>query len=199
VNSVSCASAGNCSAGGYYFDASEAKEAFVASEVNGTWGTAIEVPGTAALNTGGGANMDSVSCPSAGNCSAGGDYTTANDSAEVFVASEVNGTWDTAIEVPGTAALNTGGSAYMGSVSCPSAGNCSTGGQYSDANGGQAFVASEVNGTWGTAIEVPGTAALNTDGNAVVNSVSCPSAGNCSAGGQYYDANGGQAFVASEH
>ena len=40
---------------------------------------------------------------------------------------------------------------------------------------------------WGTAEEVPGTAALNAGGNAGVNSVSCPSAGNCSAGGLYDD------------
>ena len=31
--------------------------------------------------------------------------------------------------------------------------------------------------SWGSAIEVPGTAALNVGGNATVNSVSCPSAG----------------------
>jgi hypothetical protein len=38
----------------------------------GTWGTAQEVPGTAALNIGGAAQVNSVSCGSAGNCSAGG-------------------------------------------------------------------------------------------------------------------------------
>src|SRR5216683_2641160 len=37
-------------------------------------------------------------------------------------------------------------------------------------------------GTWGTAIEVPGIAALN-QAYASVRSVSCASAGNCSAGG----------------
>ena len=49
---MSCASAGNCSAGGYYTDGAGHEQAFVVSEVNGTWGTAIEVPGTAALNAG---------------------------------------------------------------------------------------------------------------------------------------------------
>jgi len=37
-------------------------------------------------------------------------------------------------------------------------------------------------GTWGTAQEVPGSAALNTGGNAEVTSVSCASVGNCAAG-----------------
>ena len=40
----------------------------------GTWGEAREVPGLAALNQGGFANITSVSCASAGNCSAGGLY-----------------------------------------------------------------------------------------------------------------------------
>jgi hypothetical protein len=102
--------------------------------------------------------------------------------------------------VPGTAALNTGGGAQVTSVSCASAGNCGAGGDYTDASGAQAFVVSEVNGRWGKAEEVPGTAALNTNGNAAIASVSCASAGNCGAGGHYQDGFGGgvQAFVVSE-
>ena len=122
------------------------------------------MPGTAALNTGGGAYGNSVSCPSAGNCSAGGSYTknTPGDPEEAFVVNEVNGTWHKAIEVPGTAALNRGGNADITSVSCASAGNCSAGGFYRDSSGhNQAFVVSQTGGTWHTAIEVPGTAALN--------------------------------------
>jgi hypothetical protein len=54
-------------------------------------------------------------------------------------------------------------------------------------------------GTWGAAVEVPGTAALNTGGNARLYSVSCGAAGTCSAGGFYTDSSGHQqAFVASQ-
>jgi len=115
-------------------------------------------------------------------------------------AAVLGGKWGTAIEVPGTAALNAGGSAAVYEVSCASAGNCSAGGQHKDsARHFQAFVAGEVNGVWGTAKEVPGTAALNVGGNAGVNSVSCAAAGVCSAGGYYTDsANHQQAFVAGE-
>src|SRR6266702_4688993 len=198
VNSVSCASAGNCSAGGYYKDGSWHTQAFVVSQVNGTWHTAREVPGTAALNQGGGAGVNSVSCGSAGNCTAGGWYADGSGHQQVFVVSQVNGTWHTAIEVPGTASLNQGGSAWIYSVSCASAGNCSAGGSYF-AGYWHAFVASEVNGTWHTAIEVPGTAALNTGKIAYLTSVSCASAGNCSAGGGYTDSSGHrQAFVVRE-
>jgi hypothetical protein len=202
IVSVSCGSAGNCSAGGTYGDGESSgvatRQVFVVDEVNGTWHTAVEVPGTAALNTGGGADMYSVSCASAGNCSVGGSYFTSYSHA--FVASQVNGTWRSAVEVPGTAALNQGGIAYAISVSCASAGNCSVGGTYTDSSKHmQAFVVSEVNGTWRTAIEVPGTAALNQGGNAFVQSVSCASARNCSAGGGYTDSSGHrQAFLLSE-
>jgi hypothetical protein len=198
VGSVSCATAGNCSAGGNYKDSSQRYQAFVINQVNGIWGTAEEVPGTAALNQGGSAEVISVSCATKGNCSGGGYYSDSSRAQQAFVVSEVHGTWDKAREVPATAALNAGGIAGVQSVSCASAGNCSAGGYYSDSAGGQqAFVATQTGGTWGTAKEVPGTATLNQGGFAQVNSVSCASAGNCSAGGLYNNS-GQQSFVASQ-
>jgi hypothetical protein len=74
VGSVSCASAGNCAAGGFYQDGSGHFQGFVVSERNGIWGKAIEVPGLGTLNKGGDAGVNSVSCRLAGNCAAGGNY-----------------------------------------------------------------------------------------------------------------------------
>jgi hypothetical protein len=200
VTSVSCGSAGNCAAGGYYTDGSDHRQAFVVSETNGTWRTAIEVPSTATLNKGGHAATESVACASAGNCAAGGYYTDGSDHQQAFVVSETNGTWGTAIEVPGSGALNKDGDAEVGSLWCASAGNCAGGGYYTDGSENrQALVASETNGTWGTAIEVPGSGALNKEGNAEVTSVSCASAGNCAGGGYYTDSsNHSQGFVVSQ-
>ena len=200
ITAVSCGAAGNCSAGGDYRDSSFHQQVFVVSQVNGTWRAAIEVPGTAALDGGRSAGIGSVSCASAGNCSAGGFYKDSSGRQQAFVVGQVNGTWRAAIEVPGTAALNHGGDAGIGSVSCASAGNCSAGGFYKDSSGHvQAFVVGQVNGAWHMAIEVPGTAALNQGGSAGIGSVSCASAGNCSAGGSYADSSGhGQAFVDSQ-
>ncbi len=200
ATSVSCASAGNCAAGGHYVDGSGHWQGFAASEVNGSWHTAIQVPGTATLNKGGYAGVNSVSCASAGNCTAGGSYRDGADHFQAFAASQVNGTWHTATQLPGTATLNKGGDTRVLSMSCASAGSCSAGGFYIDYYGHwQAFVASQVNGTWQTAIEVPGTATLNKGGYAHVNSVSCGAAGNCSAGGVYTDSSQRwQAFVVSE-
>ena len=198
--SVSCGSAGNCAAGGFYSESEVNVQAFVVSERNGRWGKAIQVPGSGGLNVGGDAESLSVSCASAGSCAAGGFYTDGSPASQAFVVSERNGLWGKAVEVPGSGALNAGGDAEVSSVSCASAGNCAAGGFYTDGSLDiQAFVASERNGRWGGAIEVPGSGALNAGGDGGVNSVSCPSAGNCAAGGLYVDGSGHiQGFVVSQ-
>jgi hypothetical protein len=105
---------GNCSAGGYY--SASGLQAFVINETNGTWGTAEEVPGTAALNQGGDAAIEPVSCGAAGNSSAGGEYVDSADNEQVFVVKETNGVWHTATEVRGSGALNQGGQTALYSV-----------------------------------------------------------------------------------
>jgi hypothetical protein len=135
---------------------------------------------SAALNTGGKAQITSVSCAAAGNCSVGGNYTDSSGHYQAFVDSQI--TWGTAEEVPGI------GNATIESVSCAAAGACTAGGDYTDSSGAdQALVVSEVGGSWGQDEEVPGIGTLNTGGLAFINSVSCTSAGNCSAGGSYND------------
>jgi len=60
----------------------------VLSEVSRTWQISLEVPGTAALNQGGDAQVSTVSCGSPGKCSAGGHYTGKNEYMQAFVVSE---------------------------------------------------------------------------------------------------------------
>jgi hypothetical protein len=204
--SVSCASPGNCSAGGEYVDGAGHTQSFVVGQMHGRWGTALQVPGIASLNTGD-AGINSVSCGSVGNCSAGGSYTDGAGHSQAFVVNEVNGTWGMALEIPGSGALNPAGDAEAVSLSCGSAGNCAVLGRYSahvancpvQTGCKRVFVADEVNGTWRTAIQVPGTAALAPHGLADIGSVSCASAGNCSAGGESVEPTGSeQAWVADE-
>jgi len=199
VRSVSCGSAGNCVAGGYYRDRRGRSQGFVTVERGGHWGTAIEVPGLGALNAGGDAEVLSVSCGAAGNCAIGGYYTVRPENSQGFVAVERDGRWGTAIEVPGLAGLNKGGLAEVSSVSCGSAGSCAAGGNYDLASGySVGFVAVERGGRWGAAIEVPGLDAL-VKLNAAVTSVSCVAAGTCVAGGWYIGHRGGlQVFVTDE-
>lgn len=186
VTSVSCASPGNCAAGGAYVDSSGHYEAFVVNEVDGVWKRAEEVPYLATLNAGGYAYLNSVSCVPVGSCAAVGIYEDASGDYQAFVVNEARGAWGDAEEVPGTATINAGGYAYLNSVSCTSAASCAAGGYYEDGAGDlQAFVVDESGDAWGRAEEVPGTAALNAGGNAFVSSVSCSSPGNCVAGGGY--------------
>lgn len=204
VAAVSCASAGNCAAGGAYTDSRGDVQSFLAAERDRSWRKAIEVPGLGALNKAGDSLVTSVSCVAPGDCVAGGFYASSFNHDQAFVVTERNGTWGKAVQVPGSAGLNKGGNAQVSSVSCASAGNCAAGGYYTDGSGHmQAMVVSERKGSWSKAIEVPGSGALNIGGTAQVSSVSCPSAGNCAAGGSYLGpitgpGHGQQAFVVSE-
>jgi len=187
VGDLSCGSRGNCSMTGSYTDGAGHGQAFVASQVGGKWHKAIEAPGTGALEAGGSAAIGPVSCASPGDCTAGGFYRPVPGGAQAFVISQVRGAWGIAAPVPGLAALNLGGFALITSISCASPGNCTAVGLYRDGQSTQAFAVSQVNGTWGQAIEVPGTSALNTGGYAAVTAVSCASAGNCTAIGNVAD------------
>jgi len=202
LESVSCSSPGNCAASGVFIDAAGFSSPFVVSETSGTWGQAIEVPGTAALNTGGLAAGEQVSCVPghAGDCAVVGYVDDSSAHLHAFVADETGGTWGQAIEVPGTAALNTGGLASADRVSCPAPGACTLGGKYTNSQRQQVpYVASEQNGTWGTALTVPGITALASGEFAGVNGLSCASPGNCSAAGLYMiGGNDREAYVTAE-
>ncbi|HEY1914632.1 MAG TPA: hypothetical protein VGH27_03560 [Streptosporangiaceae bacterium] len=199
---VSCTRSGYCVAVGDYLQKGVGDEAFLVSAVNGAWGKAEEVPGTADLNQGGDAYLSAVSCSAAGNCSAGGGYTDAGDYGQAFVVSERDGIWQDAQQVPGvTAGPFDGTDPEIDSISCSSAGNCGTNGDIDSPE--MAFVVSEQHGRWHQARLVPGLAGLNTGGFAEIDGVSCASAGSCGVGGFYWhhgakDASYYHAFVASE-
>lgn len=111
----------------------------MASEKNGAWGQAINVPGLGALGNGRWASLSSVSCASPGNCAAGGDDENMDggEFTQAFVAVQRNGRWDQAITVPGLETLNKHGSDAVTSVSCGSVGHCAAGGTYTDGRGHQ--------------------------------------------------------------
>jgi hypothetical protein len=194
--SVSCATASSCSAGGFYTDDSNRMQAFVVTERNGGWGSGQGIPGLLALNAGGDAQINSVSCWAAGSCLAGGYYTDQSNHQQGFAVVERNGVWGSAQEIPGLARLNSGGSAQTWAVSC-AANGCTAAGWYADSAGHrQAFVASERSGKWSEAAAVPRLARLNRGGFADVVSVSCPTAVSCGATGLYTDSRGHiQSFV----
>jgi len=181
IRTLDCSSAGNCSAGGN----GPGNGAFVVTEKNGKWGKLMDVPGLDALNQGGGgAETEKMSCPSDGNCGAGGIYFDSEDTVHVFAVSEKNGTWGNAIEIPGTSALDTNGFIDLHAISCTAPGDCDASGTYKDTEPAfQGWVATEKNGNWGNAIEIPGLAALNKFRNVGIARVTCATPGNCVAFG----------------
>jgi len=203
VSSVSCATTGNCSSAGWYTGKGGVTQGFVVDEKDGTWGMAQEVPGLAALNAVR-SIVFSISCGSAGDCVAVGNYSAAG-SPQGFVVEEIGGTWGAAQAVPGLSTLSSGGSSGVSSVSCTAPGACTAGG-YDASPGGeqQGFVVDETGGIWGNAEGVPGFAALNVGARGVdyapgVHAISCSAAGTCAAVGEYSDAHGAQqVFLANE-
>ena len=202
INTMSCASPGNCAVGGLYQYAVQDTiywQAFVLSETGGQWGRAMDVPGLIRPRKGGNGEVDAVSCAAPGNCVAGG-YESDPSGKRAFLVSETGGQWGHARSAPGLAALDVGHDADVAAVSCTAPGTCVAGGVYAGCQGRQAFVVSESGGRWDSALPVPGLAALNVGHQAAVNSISCPAAGHCTAVGTYADhAVHSRAFVASEN
>jgi hypothetical protein len=200
VMAISCRSAGNCSAVGSYLDGGGHRQVFVLTQVKGKWGKAAEAPGSAALNTGGIAELNSIACTSAGNCAAGGAYTTKAGHVEAMLVLQAKGKWRSAVEVPGSAGLNTGNIAVLQTVSCSRAGRCSAGGFVQNKGKQQAMVVSQNSkGKWGPAVLVPGSAKLNKGNDGAVLALSCAAAGDCTATGSYADsADQPQVFVVTE-
>lgn len=198
LNSVSCPSAGNCTAVGWADDSSHVSQTLQLTEKAGSWGPPVEAA-LPADNTNLGAELDSVSCASAGNCTAVGLYDVSNvnvgrDQSEFrgkgLLLTETGGSWATGVEAtlpPDAVGPDGVDETYPPAVSCPSAGNCSVAAGYFDSsqNVHEALL-DETGGSWAAAVEAPGGDFLN--------SVSCVSPGTCGvlAGGRLLTEVGGQ-------
>jgi hypothetical protein len=67
----------------------------------GHLGDARQVPGLAALNVGGSAEVSFMSCPGLGSCTAAGSYTDGAGLHQSFTVTEANGIWGQATRCPG--------------------------------------------------------------------------------------------------
>jgi hypothetical protein len=194
---LSCPSVGNCTAVGQYRDSAGHEQGFLLNETAGIWGTAVEAPLPANVGPAPQVALHLLSCPSAGNCTAVGNYTEPSRNGwQGFVVSETAGTWSAAAIVPSLPANASPSQERMeiGGLSCTSVGNCTVMGNYTDRSGDlDGFLWTEAAGVWGTAVEetVPANAAPDplveryAEGG-----LSCPSAGNCTAVSDYTDSSG---------
>jgi hypothetical protein len=181
LNSISCPSAGNCTAVGTYVDKNTgATRGLLLSEVDRTWGAGTEptLPSDAGS---GGVQISDVSCSSAGNCSAVGTYPTSTVWQTVLLLNEVNGYWMPGIE--GELPAEASAVETMNGVSCPSDGDCTAVGLDAESGGEGTVLLSEVNGAWeaGTQATAP-----TGDEGLFPSTVSCSSPGNCVVGGTYW-------------
>jgi hypothetical protein len=185
LNAVSCASPGYCSAAGSYEEGPEKEAGLLWTETAGTWGPGVEA--TPPANAGTGSELRAISCPSAENCAAVGEYIANSGHAEGFMLSEAAGTWGTAVEarLPANASSAPGANVHM--VQCASAGNCTAVGIYiatSPEESYEGMFLTETAGVWGAAVERPLPA--NAGPQLVIEgSLSCPAAGECSYVGNY--------------
>ena len=204
LSSLSCPSAGNCTAVGGYFDTEHNEDGLILSERSGKWLRGLEapLPANAGPNPqhGDGPEMPltSVSCPAAGACAAVGFYRDKGDNVHALLLSETAGKW-TAGEpkFPADAAggMDPGG---LSSVVCTRPGNCVAASGYvtgtnPDGNyRGKPLLVYERQGAWqkGIAVDLPADAAATS--GAGLMSVTCPPAGACLAIGSYTDQAGNQ-------
>ena len=142
INSVSCSSAGNCAAIGHYFDSSGKPEGLLLTETAGVWGIGVEAGLPANAGTVPNVVLISVSCPSAGNCAAAGQYSDSSNHTQGLLLSESSGTWAPGVEAPLPANAAASQSVSLNSLSCASAGSCTAVGDYHASSGIQGLLLS---------------------------------------------------------
>ena len=201
VEALSCATPGNCAAGGFYQDAANHDQVFAAIETSGSWGTATTIPGLATLNAGGLADVTSVSCGQAGDCAIAGSYINAQGDDLPWVADSVAGTWHSAqgLITTNVTSIDSEFVQKIGtvtSISCAVAGRCAAavtlpalvtiGSQLHPE--AAPYIATELNGIWGTPMPVPIVSKTAAQLPAELSSVSCAGSPTfCIAGGSYTD------------
>jgi hypothetical protein len=202
VTALSCPTAGNCTAVGFYNDDSTAEHTFVISQTNGTWGFPTQVPDFTTLKFDDAEEMDTLSCTSNTSCVGIGTYfDNSTDLGQPLVFTETNGVWATPTLAPGFTTFNTDGVAVVSILECPSAGTCVASGTVVAQTPVtlEPFFVYENNGVWSDPVEVPGVAELSDQNVGLVDSLSCGAPGDCSAGGNYLDkSNESQAFLINE-
>jgi hypothetical protein len=194
--SVSCASAGNCSAVGTYTSTSGTTHGLLLTESSGVWAPGVRAGSFFAGGPDVTVRLYSVSCASAGNCAAVGTVTLDNQTGGLML-TQTSGVW----AAQGHAAippLNDNGTLPdvdgLSSVSCASVGNCTAVGYFGNYVGSslnaQGLLVTETSGVWAPGVRavLPADADSNPDVDLI--SVSCSSAGDCAAAGTYGDSSG---------
>lgn len=200
LTSVACPSSSSCVAVGAYTTSAGTQESFAvpftpsASSVSFGTPEAITLPNDAATDSTQLGFATGVSCGSGG-CTAVGTYVTSGGKWVAFTATQsASGTWAAA---PVAAPAGVSDDGILNAISCPSTGACEAVGNYADGSGDQQAWAVQISGgAAGSAqavVTVSDAMTAQTDAapsltslrafRVGLNSVSCPSAGVCTAAG----------------
>ena len=204
---VACPAAGNCVAAGSYgenvageYGVPWLAEPWITTEQAGQWqpGVKVQLPGGASTESyqenDPFIGFTGLSCPSVGNCTAVGGYTTPGGE-EGLILIERNGVWSQPIRAPlpdGHQPPNwpNEDDNPVGAVSCPDPGDCAAIGVVGgyDAGPWLGWLLSERHGTWKSSIAnvAAPDGKVSVPGNLFLASVTCPTAGNCVAVGTYH-------------
>ncbi len=186
---VSCTAIGDCTAVGWYTDASGAIDGLLTTQSAGQWAGGIEAVLPTPPATQPNVTLSSVACSAPGTCAVVGDYDDANSYQQGLLLSQNDGGWTVGVQASLPAnALGTQATT-LNSVACTGAGYCTAVGQYTDSNATfQGVVLTENDGSWQQGVEavLPPAAASNQD--VTLDSVSCVAYETCVVAGNYFGA-----------
>jgi hypothetical protein len=182
MDDESCTSAVFCVAVGDYSSGSD-DEGFLDTLTGGTW-SSLEAP-TPSGSGSTSSEIESVFCPTDGNCVAVGDYEGATQEYPL-AESLAGGSWTASTLPLPTDALTSGEFAggYLKSVDCTGVGSCVASGDYKSNTGYNGFVDTLANGSWTTSAEFAAPTG-SYDGYLFMGEVSCSSASSCVAEAGY--------------
>ena len=197
LQSVACQSVGDCIAVGSYTNTKHVAEPMTVSETHGVWGRALAVklPASADTERGGlPVGLSSLACTSTGYCEAIVDYNSSTVDAAPTVATETAGVWGKASHIAAPAGTSI---AALGSLACTARGECVAVGEANN----RPMLAVQTHGVWAPARTVApplGVRFTSNEGFGHLFAVTCPTAGNCVAVGNYAASNGSGAMAISE-
>jgi hypothetical protein len=125
-----------------------------------------------------------ISCSSAARCAGGGGYAVSSQDFAAALLTLSGTKWtDADAPLPAGASYRLPGTA-VASAACPAATTCFAGGDYQNSSGNQAMVLAWSGKRW-SAAEAPLPRGANSNPDATISGISCPSATWCTAVGQY--------------
>jgi trypsin len=195
VQGLACPAAGSCVAAGNY-ETSTGIHGFLAQLSGGTWST-VEAPLPADASPGDpGVDFGSfssqggtspVACSASGPCVAVGWYYSNSNIHRPLIEQLTGGTW-AAVQAPLPPGY-VGGSGYLNSAECPSAGTCIVGGSATANGNTTGLVDALANGNW-TAVPVALPQDSASPPSGFIWNADCTASGFCAAAGGYYASDG---------